>query len=174
MWNFQVYCQSSKWYSLHCSFTTLLCVCVCVLIRWLLMWSTNLWRSAISRKPVTDVYGCDYLFMAQVLTSHTVTHGVFTAPTLSGISMYSSRSRRPPCAETVSKWEFYFSGNTKKWSSDDESWAINAWNQIPLLSNWYKKELFDFGFLFSIHDIINSNIAQRCDVTIVNTPWSAK
>lgn len=115
------------------------------------MWSTNLWRSAITRKPMTDVYGCDYLSMAQVLTSHTVTHGVFTAPTLSGISMYSSRSRRPPCAETVSKWEFYFSGNTKRWSSDDESWAINAWNQIPLLSNWHKKKLFDFGFLFSIH-----------------------
>lgn len=54
----------------------------CMCIRWLLMLSTNLWRSAITWKPMTGSLWLWLPFMALVFTTHTVTCGVFTGSAL--------------------------------------------------------------------------------------------
>lgn len=108
----------------HNTVALLLC---CLCIRWLLMWSTNLWRSAITRKPMTGrLWLCDYLFLAQVLTfSHCYTWCVHCSSIIRNIEYSQEEPETPPREETLSKWKCYLSGNRKK--------RVNQWRCV--LSN---------------------------------------
>lgn len=95
----------------HNTVALLLC---CLCIRWLLMWSTNPWRSAITWKPMTGTSMVVTTFNGSSFNyTHCYTGCVLIAPALSGIIVYSKRSKRPPREETLSKWKYTFQDKKK-------------------------------------------------------------
>lgn len=91
---------------------------------------------------------------------------------LIGIRAYSKRSRRK---KNLSKWNFYFSveiwlfRKQKRWISDAVSWAINALNQIQMLTNWHKKKFWDSHFQFMTYSTAGMDVdwtAANCNTNV--------